>query len=106
MTLPDIPIDGNWVDIGSLTLGAVYGAIKTIIRAGQGGVGKIFALEFANGASLFPLLVMVLSPVSSSLLQGLLQSSKLTLATAGLFALFAIVSDGTPSQKSRKEYFY
>lgn len=60
---------------------------------------KQTGLDFANGAALFPLFVMSLSVISSALLKGLVESSKMSLAVAGLFALLAILedSDDNPS---------
>jgi hypothetical protein len=43
--------------------------------------------------TLFPLLLLVLSPLSSGVLKGLLEASKATLAIAGVAALLAILEE-------------
>lgn len=50
-------------------------------------------MDFANGAALFPLLLLTFCPFSSSLLKGLVEASKMSLAVAGFFALLAILED-------------
>lgn len=65
-------------------------------RHGSRLVCKRTGLEFANGASIFPLLVLALSSISSAMLKGLLESSRFTLTVAGLFALLAILEEDRP----------
>lgn len=50
-------------------------------------------MAFANGTALFPLIIMCSSVVSSGLVRGLVESSKMTLCVAGAFALLAILED-------------
>ena len=101
-TILGIPIDGNWVDIGSCVTGAIFVVYRWLLKPHEGPrklLSKHSCLDFANGASLFPLLIMVFSVASTTLLNGLLTSSKLTLTTAGLFAIIAILEDAQPQEK-------
>lgn len=56
-------------------------------------ISKTTAYDFANGMTLFPLLVMAVCPISSELVKGLLDASKSTLTIAGVFALLAILEE-------------
>lgn len=56
-------------------------------------ISKTTAFDFANGMTLFPLLLMAVCPISSELVKGLLEASKPTLAVAGVFALLAILEE-------------
>jgi hypothetical protein len=94
MHLPDFPIDGSWVDLGCMISGVGYVIFcRFSHQRGSKLVCKRTGLEFANGASIFPLLVLALSSISSAMLKGLLESSRFTLTVAGLFALLAILEE-------------
>jgi hypothetical protein len=54
-------------------------------------LSKQTGTDFANGAALFPLFLMVCSVASSALIKSLVDASKMSLAVAGCFALFAIL---------------
>jgi hypothetical protein len=56
-------------------------------------ISKATGLDFANGMTLFPLLIMAVCPISSGLVKGLLEASKATLTIAGVFALLAILEE-------------
>lgn len=94
MALPEFPIDGNWVDIGSLGTGLIY-TIYSIIKNRDH--TKLFSKQtgfsFANGIALFPLLIMTFSVMSSALIKGLVEASKISLSAAGFFALLAILEE-------------
>jgi hypothetical protein len=95
-------IDGNWVDIGSFITGFVY--IIWLRCRGSRTVpflSKNTAFDFANGLSVFPLILLTLSPIASVLMKGLVDASKISLGVAGVFSLFAILEDGTSSKKVR-----
>lgn len=94
MSFPEFPIDGNWVDIGSLATGLLYIVIRKIRRRSKNKlISKQTGIEFANGAALFPLLVMCGSVLSSGLIKGLVEASKISLSVAGFFAILAILED-------------
>lgn len=85
-------IDGNWVDICSLLAALLYAFLKSLKRKTKK-ISKITAMDIANGASLFPLLLLGGSIVSSKLLTELLQANKLILSVAGLCALLSMLED-------------
>lgn len=99
--MPSIPIDGNWVDIGSAITGFVYIVTCQIRRKGRVGlISKQTGLDFANGAALFPLMIMSCSVLSSKLVSGLVEASKMSLSVAGVFALLAILEDTFEHKKN------
>lgn len=95
-------IDGNRVDIGSFITGAVYIAWPRCCGVRSAPVlSKQTAFDFASGLSIFPLLLLTLSPVASVLMKGLVDASKISLGVAGTFSLFAILEDSVAEQKAR-----
>jgi hypothetical protein len=94
LNLPALAFDGNWVDVGSIATGIAYIAFqrfrKPIVPKF---VSKDTGMDFANGAALFPLLLLTFCPLSSGLVKGLVDASKMSLAVAGFFALLAILED-------------
>ena len=84
--------DGNWVDIGSLLIAICYAGWKCM-RTGRKKISKATAVDVANGASLFPLLLLGFSFLSSKLLSELMQANKLILSVAGLCALLSMLED-------------
>ena len=86
-------IDGNWVDIGSLAVAVAYSSWKSSRRKDGKFVSKATALDLANGCSLFPLLLLGMTVISSPLLAELLKANKLILSVAGLCALLAMLED-------------
>ena len=92
-------IDGHWVDVSSLVCGFLMVAEKRRRLALQPEshlyplLSRKTSLEFGNGVAVFPLLLMVVASVSSAALQGLLASSKITLAIAGVSGAMAILED-------------
>lgn len=54
---------------------------------------KATGMDFANGAALFPLLILTFCVLSSELVKGLVEASKMSLSVAGFFALLAILDD-------------
>ncbi|SCB10163.1 hypothetical protein [Cupriavidus alkaliphilus] len=105
MALPEIPIDGNWVDIGSLISGFVYLFYRKLRRWDhQRFFSKTTGMDFANGAALFPLSILALSVLSSKLIQGIVEASKMSLSVAGIFALLAILDESDDAQSARQLY--
>lgn len=94
MNLPEIHLDGNWVDFGSIITGLLYIAVQKYRRAKPCNViSKVTGLDFANGAALFPLLILTFSVLSSDLVRSLVEASKMSLSVAGFFALLAILEE-------------
>lgn len=89
--------DGNWIDIGSIVAGIGYALIQRlrgilvcpILSAKVG-------MCVATGASLFPLTLLGVSVISSSLVVELRSASRLTLSIAGIVAVLAILEQGEP----------
>jgi hypothetical protein len=94
MQVPDFQFDGNWVDIGSLVTGAAFAVYRRIRnRPPSRIVSKQTGINFANGAAMFPLMIMAVSVTSSAFIKGLVEASKMSLSVAGLFALLAILEE-------------
>ena len=84
-------IDGNWVDIGSLVVALLYAALRAY-RKGTKKISRRTAMDVANGTSIFPLLMLGVSGISSKVLSELMTSNKL-LSVAGVCALLALLED-------------
>jgi hypothetical protein len=87
-------VDGSWLDI--LSLLCAIGYAETRRRKSEPRrkiICRETGIDIANGVSIFPLLVLSLSAVSSAMLNKLLESNKLILSVAGLVALLAILED-------------
>jgi hypothetical protein len=89
-------IDGNWFDMCSmccgvfwmLTLGARRRkAARKTLQAHNPWLDARTSMDFGTGLSLFPFVILFFSPLSSQLLNGLLQGGRLILSVAGLIAL-------------------
>lgn len=91
--MPSFHIDGNWVDLASIGTATVFALLKHKILGRSKLITKRTAYDFATGTSLFPMLMLALSVISSDVLQSLLESNKLTLSVAGFIALFSILED-------------
>jgi hypothetical protein len=95
---PDL-IDGHWIDICSVVSGFAFVVYRrwgiyrrsplTIYPMASRKTGMVFS----NGVAIFPLLVMVASAISSQILMALLESSKITLAVAGVSGTLAILEE-------------
>ena len=85
-------IDGNWVDIGSLVVALLYAALRAY-RKGTKKISRRTAMDVANGTSIFPLLMLGVSGISSKVLSELMTSNKLILSVAGVCALLALLED-------------
>jgi hypothetical protein len=73
-------IDGSWVDIGSSVCAAGAGLFRS--RRPGADRNKII-VDFLNGGTLFPFLVMMSAVFSSSVLQAVETSSRGTFFLAG-----------------------
>jgi hypothetical protein len=91
-------LDGSWVDICSLAGALVYAAFRCYRTRKKGIqqriVSKVTGIDVANGVSLFPLLLLCVGSISSSVLTALVQSNKLILSVAGIVAILAILDEG------------
>ncbi|MGC7411304.1 hypothetical protein [Pandoraea pneumonica] len=89
--LPNFILDGNWVEYGAFLHGAIYVTWRIWqTRRMPSVAAPIRAEEFAFGVGLFPQYLMLLSVMSSTIVQGLAQSSQLSLSVAGSYALAAM----------------
>jgi hypothetical protein len=94
-------IDGSWIDICSIVSGFVYIFYRRRCEKLNPNprtkkhklISRKTGLDFGNGIAIFPLLVMVFSAVSSSLLDSLVESSSITLAVAGFCGAIAILEE-------------
>jgi hypothetical protein len=89
-------IDGNWFDICSMCCGVFWmlalgaqrrATARKVLQTQNPWLDPRTGMDFGNGLSLFPFAILFLSPLSSQLLDGLLQGGKLILSVAGLVAL-------------------
>jgi hypothetical protein len=105
MFIPDFPFDGNWVDCGSFASGVIYTAWQAWReRTMRNFISRATAFDFANGVALFPQSLMLLCVLSTTIINGLVEASKLSLCVAGSFALIALLEDPiarTSGQRSR-----
>jgi hypothetical protein len=89
-------VDGNWVDICSILTALAYVGWqwKKRPRGTRGPfICRDIGIEFVNAASIFPLVLLTLSFVSSKFTEALLSGNKIILSIAGGFALFALLED-------------
>jgi hypothetical protein len=94
MVIPDFAFDGNWVDCGSFACGVVYASWQAWReRARRRFLSRTTAFDFANGIALFPQTLMLLCVLSTTIVDGLVEASKLSLCVAGGFALIALLED-------------
>ena len=88
-----IEFDFNWID----ALSAITGVSYTYIKAYKAGCHRTifpnrqFGNLFAVGCSIFPMIILIASFFFSGLLNELANSSRLTLAVSGIFALSALL---------------
>lgn len=96
-------IDGSWVDIGSIITGILYIIWLRFRRSRRVPfLSKNTAFDFANGISVFPLILLTLSPIASVLMEGLIDASKISLGVAGIFSLFAILEASASGKKIKR----
>ena len=87
-------VDGNWVDICSFISGIFYLVFQKYRPASlckKPFLSKQTGLDFANGAALFPLLILTLSVLSSEFVRSLMDASRMSLSIAGFFSIMAIL---------------
>ncbi len=87
--MQDFKFDGNWVDLATLGVAALYAAIRAYRTKNICFEG--FAVELSYGLSLFPMLLLSGTVVSTSAIQVLMGSNKLVISLAGLIAFIVIV---------------
>jgi hypothetical protein len=89
-------IDASWFDLCSMCCGAFWmvklglrrrAIARKLLLDPRPWLGLQGGMDYATGTSLFPFLILLLSPLSSDLLNGLLQGGKAVLSVAGLIAL-------------------
>ena len=92
-------IDGHWIDICSVFTGFGFVAYQRF-KLHKGKPEKMYpmmsrktGMVFSSGVAIFPLLVMVASAISSQILMALIESSKMTLAVAGVCGTLAILEE-------------
>ena len=86
--------DGSWFDMASAGVAFFYAGWHWK-RSGspQPFLSKERGFDFANGLSLFPLLMLTLAAFSMQALTELLHSNRLILTVAGVMAILAILED-------------
>jgi hypothetical protein len=103
-SLLGVQFDGSWGDVGSLCTGALWVGLQArrrillaslnAYRPGTASlIGRATGADFATGVSFFPFFLLVLAPLSSQLLAGLLDGNKVILSVAGLIALTGAIRD-------------
>jgi len=89
----------SWVDVGTIVVAlcyTLYRAYRTGFRMKLRDAGR----QAMDGAAVFPLFLLALTVFSRHILEALMASSRGTLSIAGLFALFAILSDDDSGEKT------
>lgn len=104
MVIPDFPFDGNWVDCGSFLSGLIHMALRSWKARGRRNfISRRTAFDFANGIALFPQTLMLLCVLSTTIINGLVAASRLTLCVAGSFALIALLEETLqPKERGRR----
>jgi hypothetical protein len=98
---------GNWVGERAVDISSIIGALLYVrMKRRQRKKSKPFISRdtgelFFNGLALVPLALLAIGAFSETVLQMLLKSSRITLAAAGIFALFAILEDRTIRRRPR-----
>lgn len=89
--LPTFQIDGNWIDCCAVLHGVAYVTWRAwMTRRSQRSSSATRASDFAFGVALFPQYVLLMCVASSTLIEGLAQSSRISLCIAGSYALAAM----------------
>jgi hypothetical protein len=66
-------------------------------------ISRRTAFDFANGIALFPQTLMLLCVLSTTIIDGLVAASKLSLCVAGSFALIALLEETfQPEEQGRR----
>jgi hypothetical protein len=103
MVIPDFPFDGNWVDCGSFASGLVHMVWRGWKARGRRNfISRRTAFDFANGIALFPQTLMLLCVLSTTIVNGLVAASKLSLCVAGSFALIALLEETSQPEQRRR----
>lgn len=87
----DIKFDANWVDCGAAISGISYVAWQTW-RTRRQGVRRPIAIshDFAFGVAFFPQWLLLICVMSSTIVDGLANASRISLCVAGSYALGAM----------------
>lgn len=87
--MPDFKFDGNWIDLATLAVAAIYALFRAVRTKNLCFEG--FAVELSYGLSLFPMLLLSSTVASSSAVEALLQSNKIIISLGGFIAFIVIV---------------
>jgi hypothetical protein len=90
-------IRGNPVELATLTVAFLYALAQVIWLAAHGCTPRNrltrFALDFFNGVSIFPLVLLIGCPFFPSAREAIAVSSNLILCPAGVVALAAVLQN-------------
>lgn len=103
--LPDFRFDANWVDCGAAMSGFGYVAWQTWRIRGESGRRPLaISHAFAFGAAFFPQWLLLMCVMSSTIVDGLANASRINLCVAGSYALGAMweAQFGGRSRRARK----
>jgi hypothetical protein len=102
LTVFGIKLDGEWVDIVTLSIGAVWAARRVVRRRAE--ARKVLqesgpwldlrtSMDYAVGSSLLPYALLALCPLSSDFLALLIEGQRMVLSVAGFIALGAVMGN-------------
>lgn len=100
--MPSFVIDGNWFDMATLAVAALY-------SAGRAAFARTWRIEsvvsdVSYGVSIFPMLMLTLTVVSSTATQTLMQGNKIIMSLAGLISLIVILRRSFERPINSKEF--
>jgi len=87
--MPALQIDGNWFDMATLAVAALYALLRAVFT----GSWKVETMvsDVSYGVSIFPMLMLTLTVVSSAAIDALMQGNKIIISLAGLISLIVIL---------------
>jgi len=83
--------------MSSFVIAAIYACYRKMRLNDHRWICKETGVDIANGASLFPLLILVTASFNNELIKGLLSNNKIIFSVAGVFALLSILDEGEKS---------
>lgn len=87
--MEDFVLDGSWVDIWTLVVAGLYTILRRLIC--RTCTGEAIMYDISHGVTIFPMMLLSATAISSTAIQTLMQGNKLIISLAGVFALLALL---------------
>jgi hypothetical protein len=88
--MPALPLDGNWVDIGTILVAALYALLRGMISCSKMSIEGVVS-DVSYGVSIFPMLLLSTAAFSSAPITALMSGNRVIISLAGLFSLIVLV---------------